>query len=214
MKVYDAATIRNVALVGHTGSGKTQLASAILADCGNGQPVRQGRRRHDRHRFRRRRNRAQAHAVGQPRLRRVEQAQNQSDRHARHGQFPERCARGIAGRRRGARRRRRRGRRHGADREGVGNGAGPGSAASDRGEPSRPRAREPRALAAIAARGVQPRPSCRFSCRSAKRRSFRGVVDLDHPQGLRSSRPTKAASSRKRRCRRISSTRSTRRARR
>ena len=34
MKVYDAATIRNVALVGHTGSGKTQLASAILADAG------------------------------------------------------------------------------------------------------------------------------------------------------------------------------------
>src|SRR3954462_13686006 len=34
MKVYDAATIRNVALVGHSGSGKTQLASAILADAG------------------------------------------------------------------------------------------------------------------------------------------------------------------------------------
>ena len=34
MKVYDAASIRNVALVGHTGSGKTQLASAILAIAG------------------------------------------------------------------------------------------------------------------------------------------------------------------------------------
>src|SRR6185503_15793024 len=34
MKVYDAASIRNVAIVGHTGSGKTQLASAILADAG------------------------------------------------------------------------------------------------------------------------------------------------------------------------------------
>jgi elongation factor G len=34
MKVYDAASIRNVALVGHTGSGKTQLASAILSDTG------------------------------------------------------------------------------------------------------------------------------------------------------------------------------------
>ena len=32
MKVYDAASIRNVALVGHSGSGKTQLASAVLAD--------------------------------------------------------------------------------------------------------------------------------------------------------------------------------------
>lgn len=34
MKVYDAATIRNVALVGHTGSGKTQLVSAVLACAG------------------------------------------------------------------------------------------------------------------------------------------------------------------------------------
>src|SRR3954467_12030849 len=32
MKVYDAGSIRNVAVVGHSGSGKTQLASAILAD--------------------------------------------------------------------------------------------------------------------------------------------------------------------------------------
>src|SRR5262249_35806500 len=34
MNVYDAATIRNVALVGHSGSGKTQLASAILSAAG------------------------------------------------------------------------------------------------------------------------------------------------------------------------------------
>jgi len=34
MKVYEAASIRNVALVGHTGSGKTQLASAMLSDAG------------------------------------------------------------------------------------------------------------------------------------------------------------------------------------
>src|SRR5258707_6081851 len=34
MKVYDAASVRNVALVGHSASGKTQLASAILADAG------------------------------------------------------------------------------------------------------------------------------------------------------------------------------------
>src|SRR5215813_13221911 len=32
MKVYDAQSLRNVALVGHSGSGKTQLASAILTD--------------------------------------------------------------------------------------------------------------------------------------------------------------------------------------
>ena len=34
MKVYDAASIRNVAFVGHSGSGKTQLISALLADAG------------------------------------------------------------------------------------------------------------------------------------------------------------------------------------
>ena len=34
MKVYDAANIRNVALIGHSASGKTQLTSAALFDAG------------------------------------------------------------------------------------------------------------------------------------------------------------------------------------
>ncbi|MCX6551767.1 MAG: GTP-binding protein, partial [Acidobacteria bacterium] len=34
MKVYDAASIRNIALVGHGGSGKTQLTSCILFNAG------------------------------------------------------------------------------------------------------------------------------------------------------------------------------------
>jgi elongation factor G len=34
MKVYDAANIRNVALIGHSASGKTQLVSAALFDAG------------------------------------------------------------------------------------------------------------------------------------------------------------------------------------
>src|SRR5579862_6606268 len=34
MKVYDAVNLRNVALIGHSGAGKTQLASAVLADSG------------------------------------------------------------------------------------------------------------------------------------------------------------------------------------
>ena len=34
MKVYAGANIRNIALVGHSGSGKTQLASAMLFDAG------------------------------------------------------------------------------------------------------------------------------------------------------------------------------------
>jgi elongation factor G len=34
MKVFDAAELRNVALVGHSGAGKTQLAAALLYDAG------------------------------------------------------------------------------------------------------------------------------------------------------------------------------------
>src|ERR1700710_723442 len=34
MKVYDAAAIRNIALAGHTSSGKTQPAPAILSPAG------------------------------------------------------------------------------------------------------------------------------------------------------------------------------------
>ncbi len=34
MKVYDATSIRNVTIAGHSGAGKTQLASAILFDAG------------------------------------------------------------------------------------------------------------------------------------------------------------------------------------
>jgi elongation factor G len=34
MKVYDAATIRNITIAGHSGAGKTQLAAAILFDAG------------------------------------------------------------------------------------------------------------------------------------------------------------------------------------
>ena len=34
MKVYDAPSIRNVAVVGHGGCGKTSLVSALLFDAG------------------------------------------------------------------------------------------------------------------------------------------------------------------------------------
>ena len=34
MKIYDTASIRNIAIVGHGGSGKTSLASAMLFDAG------------------------------------------------------------------------------------------------------------------------------------------------------------------------------------
>ena len=34
MKVYDAASLRNVVLLGHSGSGKTQLVAALLHAAG------------------------------------------------------------------------------------------------------------------------------------------------------------------------------------
>src|SRR5687767_7744731 len=34
MKVYDAQSIRNVAFVGHSGAGKTQLVASLLFDAG------------------------------------------------------------------------------------------------------------------------------------------------------------------------------------
>ena len=178
MKVYDAASIRNVALVGHSASGKTQLASAILADAGminrfgkvdEGTTVTD----YDEEEI------ARKHTLSaEPRLRRVEQAEDQPDRHARRRQLPRRRARGAPRRRRRAGRRRRGRRRHGPDREGVGRGRGDGAAAPGRRQPARSRAREPRADA---------RPSLRESCSRSvipiqlpigEEKDFRGVVDL------------------------------------
>ena len=70
MKVYDATSIRNVAVVGHGGCGKTQLVSAMLF-VAERSTASGSRRRDDRHRLRRRRDRPQAHALLQPRPRRV-----------------------------------------------------------------------------------------------------------------------------------------------
>ena len=48
----------------------------------------------------------------------------------------------------------------------------------DRPEPARPRARQPRPIARVAARRCSAARWSRCSCRSARRRAFRGVVDL------------------------------------
>ena len=137
-------------------AGKTQLLSTLLFDAG---AVNRLGRVDDGtvgDRLRRRSDRPQAHARVQPRLRRVEQDQDQLHRHAGHRQFPERRARGAAGRRRGAGGRRRGRRRRGLDREDVGRGRGARAAAAHRPQPAGPRARQPRALARVAARRVRP----------------------------------------------------------
>ena len=119
MKVYDAASIRNVAVVGHGGCGKTQLVSALLFAAGmvnrlglvdDGTTVTD----YDDEEI------ARKHTLGgQPGLRRVEQDQDQPDRHARLRQLLRRRARRAARRRCRAGRGGRGGRRRSADREGL-----------------------------------------------------------------------------------------------
>ena len=151
MKVYDAQSLRNVALVGHSGSGKTQLLSTLLFDAGAVNRLGTRGRRHVGDGLRRRSDRAQAHPRIQPRLRRVEQDQDQLHRHAGHREFPERRAGGASGRGRGARRRRCRLRRGGLDREDVGLRRRARRAADHRPQPAGPRAREPRAVGGVVA---------------------------------------------------------------
>ena len=194
MKVYDAASIRNVALVGHSGSGKTQLASAILADAGmvnrfgkvdEGTTVTD----FDEEEIARKHTLSASLAYAE-----WNKQKDQPHRHAGHRQLSERRARRAARRRRRAGRRRRGGRRHGADRKGVGRGRRARAAAPGRGQPPRSRAREPRALAAVAARASAAARSSRFSCRSAKRRRS-AASSISCRRKPSSSRPTKAASS-------------------
>ena len=144
MKVYDAASIRNVALVGHGGAGKTQLASAMLFDAGmvnrfgkvdDGTTVTD----YDEEEVARKHTLTAKSCVC-----RVEQDQDQSDRYARLRQFSERCARRAARRRCSARRRRCSGRCRSADRKGLGCRGRAQSAAPCRIESHRSRARQPR----------------------------------------------------------------------
>ena len=126
--------------------------------CRRRQSTRAGRRRHGGHGLRRRSDRPQAHPLLRPRLRRVEQDQDQLHRHAGDGQLPQRCARRAAGCRRGGSGRRRRRRRRGLDREDVEPPpTNSGCPRLDRPQPARSRARQPRAVGRVAASGVRPR---------------------------------------------------------
>ena len=157
MKVYDAGTIRNVAIVGHSGCGKTQLIAAMLFAAGAVNRlgrVDDGTTVTD---FDDEAIAAQALPGLEPRARRVAQDQDQPHRHPGHGQLPHRRALGAA------RGRGRRGggglgaRRRGADREAVGR-RGRRQPAADRGaRPARSRTRQPGALARLAASRLRAR---------------------------------------------------------
>ena len=157
MKVYDAASLRNVALVGHSGSGKTQLVSALLFDAGavnrfgkvdEGTTVTD----YDEEEIARKHTLSASVAYAEWNKTKINFIDTPGV-----GQLPERRARGAARRRRGAGRGRRAARRRGLDRKGVGDGR---RARRCRGsivaQPARPRARQPRPLARVAARRVRP----------------------------------------------------------
>ena len=178
MKVFETANIRNVAVVGHGGCGKTTLVSAILFDTGRGQPPRPRGGRVHRHRLRPRRDRAQDQPPDRPGLGRVAQDQDQLPRRPRLRELPLRGALRAAGGGRGAGGGGRRGRGRGADREGLG---------LRRGVRRCPASSSSTAWTATARRSSarwsrSQRPSAAASCPSpspsARRRASSGVADL------------------------------------
>ena len=69
MKTYNTEWIRNVGIVGHGDTGKTQLVSSLLFTAGMTPRLGKVTRRFDDHRLGRRRNRAQDFDQYRPRLR-------------------------------------------------------------------------------------------------------------------------------------------------
>ena len=154
MKVYDAASLRNVALVGHSGSGKTQLAAALLFDAGAvNRSAKSTTGRRSPITTKKRSLASTPCPPASPTPSGTRPRSISSTRRA--GELPQRRARGAARRRRGAGRGRRAARGRSVDRESVGDGRRAVAAAARRPEPARPRARQPRAVAGIAARRVR-----------------------------------------------------------
>ncbi len=178
MKVYDAASIRNVAIVGHGGCGKTQLVSTMLFAAGavnrlgrvdDGTTVTD----FDEEEIARKHTLSSSLAYAEWQKAKI----NIIDTPGFANFLTDARAALRVVEARGGRRRCRR-RRRSADREAVGRGRRartcPGSSSSTGSIASAPAssARSSRCTATAPAR------SSRSSCRSARRRTFTGVVDL------------------------------------
>ena len=185
MKSYNTEWIRNVGIVGHGDTGKTQLVSSLLFTAGMTPRLGKVRRRLHGHRLGRRGNRAQDHrstrAWPTPNGRRRAQPEKTKDQSAGYARLLDIHQRNeiVADcRRRGADRGGRRGRRAGGHRKSVGLRHRIRSAARVRAELDGPRAGELRPRDGIARSTCSDAAWCRCNCRSARRKDFRGVVDL------------------------------------
>ena len=192
---------RNVALVGHSGSGKTQLASAILSDAGminrfgkvdEGTTVTD----FDEEEIARKHTLSASLAYAEWNKQKINLIDTPGI-----GNFLSDARAALQRRRRRARRRRRRRRRRWCRprRSGRPPTSSRCRASSSLNRLDRERASLERSLR-VAARGVQPHGRFRFSCRSARRRRSRGVVDLVSREGLRLPDRRERQVHRRRRC--------------
>ena len=193
MKVYDAASLRNVALVGHSGSGKTQLVSALLFDAGavnrfgkvdEGTTVTD----YDEEAIARKHtlsasvayaewNKTKINFIDTPGMANFLSDARAALRVADAALVVVDAVHGVGG----------------LDREGLGSGRRARHPAHHRAEPARPRARQPRAIARVAARRVRPHGD---SDPAADRRgeALHGRHRSRGDEGAACSRPTGPAS--------------------